>query len=287
MKQLSIHHSTEYQFSSPVKLEQHTLMIRPRSGHDVRVEGSTLHIDPVPTIIWRRDLYNNSVATLDFSKGETLFLRIVSDVTVQQFEHEADELKISDTAENWPFVYESKYRLDLLPFQTPTFWHDQDMIGQWVNGIIAEHSDWKTADLLARLANETAQNFGYAMREEAGVQSPAETLYKREGSCRDFATLFIEACRYLGLAARFVSGYLYAPDMEAAATTTHAWSEVYLPGLGWQGFDNTSGRFAGGDHIATAIARHPEMVPPVSGSFFGPGGTQSSMYVNVQVREMV
>lgn len=286
MKQLSIHHATEYQFSAPVRLNQHAMMIRPRSGHDVRVEGSTLHIDPVPTIVWRRDLYNNSVAALDFPPGDTLSLRIISDITVQQFEHEADELKISDAAEAWPFVYESKYRLDLLPFQTPTFWNDQDVIGQWVNGIIAEQSDWATADLLTRLANETAQNFGYAMREEAGVQSPGETLYKRGGSCRDFAALFIEACRYLGLAARFVSGYLYAPGMAAAESTTHAWSEVYLPGLGWQGFDNTSGRLVGADHIATAIARHPEMVPPISGSFVGPGGTTSSMYVDVKVCEL-
>ena len=103
------------------------------------------------------------------------------------------------------------------------------------------------------------------------------------GSCRDYATLFIEACRCLGLASRFVSGYLHAPATEAGNASTHAWAEVYLPGKGWQGFDPTVGEITGNRHIAVAVARNPEAVPPVSGSFVGPGQTLPRMVVNVQV----
>ncbi len=287
MKHLSIHHATQYNFSQPVRLGRHTLLLRPRAGHDVLIDRSSLVISPVPTqTLWQRDLYGNSVARVDFDGSDAVNLSITSEVTLQQFEVEDPGLQISDTAEKWPFNYNSQERLDLIAFQTPSYLHDQGQVGQWVDSILAEQSEWCTADLLARLASETANNFQYAMREEEGVQTPIETLHKRGGSCRDYATLFIETCRYLGMAARFVSGYLHAPDLAFAAGSTHAWSEVYIPGLGWRGFDNTSGRMAGPDHIATAIARHPEMVPPVSGSYTGPGGVTSTLSVTVNVSEV-
>ncbi len=286
MKYLSIHHSTEYTFSQPVKLGPHTMLIRPRASHEVRIDSSTLVIDPLPArILWQHDLYGNSRACVEFDQSDVFQLRITSEVGIQQFGVEEQELQITDEAECWPFNYSSLERLDLVAFQTPSFLHDQPQVGQWVKGIMAEQSDWRTSDLLNRLASETATNFNYAMREEEGVQSPANTLNRCGGSCRDYATLFIEACRYLGLAARFVSGYLHAPDLAFAAGSTHAWSEVYLPGLGWRGFDNTSGRLTGPDHIATAIARHPEMVPPISGSFSAPADTTSALQVTVNVTQ--
>ena len=127
------------------------------------------------------------------------------------------------------------------------------------------------------------QQFRYQMREEVGVQSPATTLSQRSGSCRDYATLLIEACRCLGLASRFVSGYLHAPATEAGNATTHAWVEVYLPGTGWKGFDPTSGEVTSSQHIAVAVARDPETVSPVSGSFIGLGMMMPILLVNVQV----
>jgi transglutaminase-like putative cysteine protease len=108
-------------------------------------------------------------------------------------------------------------------------------------------------------------------------------LASNSGSCRDFAALFMEACRYLGLASRFVSGYLFAPSTEAGNASTHAWAEVYLPGAGWKGFDPTSGVVAGNKYIAVAVARHPEAVPPVAGSYLGPTGQQPTLNVAVQV----
>ncbi|MFZ2313343.1 MAG: transglutaminase family protein [Methylobacter sp.] len=134
-----------------------------------------------------------------------------------------------------------------------------------------------------------ATGFAYQQREEPGVQTPADTLTRRTGSCRDFATLFIEACRSLGLAARFVSGYLYSLTLPQGQGATHAWSEVYLPGAGWKGFDSTSGQVVGNQHITVAVSRHPESVPPVSGSFIAsPTANPQSpeMTVMVEVTEI-
>jgi transglutaminase-like putative cysteine protease len=102
--------------------------------------------------------------------------------------------------------------------------------------------------------------------------TPAETLALGTGSCRDWAFLFMEAARHFGLAARFASGYLNTPPSSANYGATHAWAEVFLPGVGWKGFDPTTGLVVGTDHIAVAVARLPESVPPIEGSFIGPPG---------------
>jgi len=141
----------------------------------------------------------------------------------------------------------------------------------------------ETLSLQSKLNKAIYSEFQYRMREEAGVQSPTQTLELGSESCRDYATLFIEACRCLGLASQFVSGYLHAPATETGNASTHAWAEVYLPGMGWQGFDPTIGEVTGNRHIAVAVARNPEAVPPVSGSFIGPEATMPTMLVNVQV----
>ena len=116
------------------------------------------------------------------------------------------------------------------------------------------------------------------------MQSAADTLSRGSGSCRDFANLFIEAARHLGLSARFVSGYLHTPPSAIDFGATHAWAEVYLPGAGWKGFDPTVGAIAGTTHIAVAVARLPESVPPVAGSFVGPPG--ANLNVGVWVTEL-
>jgi transglutaminase-like putative cysteine protease len=116
------------------------------------------------------------------------------------------------------------------------------------------------------------------------VQTPAETLSRSTGSCRDYAYLFMEAARHIGLAARFVSGYLHSPPTDADYGATHAWAEVFLPGAGWTGFDPTIGSLVGSDHIAVAVAKLPESVPPVDGSFVG--RAQSSLDVGVWVTEL-
>jgi len=144
-----------------------------------------------------------------------------------------------------------------------------------------------TFTLLDRMNREIAGRLLYQLREEQGVQPPALTLARSSGSCRDFAALFMEACRQLGMACRFVSGYLFTFDTDAGNASTHAWAEVYLPGAGWKGFDPTSGEVTGNRHIAVAVARHPEAVPPVAGSYRGPPGESPLFSVAVRVSALV
>jgi transglutaminase-like putative cysteine protease len=138
----------------------------------------------------------------------------------------------------------------------------------WVGNVWNRGTAIQTYTLLQDLTRYINQTFSYQVREEPGVQSPAQTLASGTGSCRDFAMLFMAAARSLGLAARFVSGYLHDP-LSNGPGSTHAWAEVYLPGAGWKGFDPTGGIMVGSDHIPVAVARLPESVPPVAGSFRG------------------
>jgi len=128
-------------------------------------------------------------------------------------------------------------------------------------------------------------DFAYEVREEVGVLAPAETLRRGAGSCRDLAALFLESCRRLGIAARFLSGYVHGPATEAGGAASHAWAEVYLPGAGWKGFDPTNASVVGPDHIPVAVHRHPEAVPPVAGTFTGPKNISQALTVAVQINQ--
>lgn len=144
-----------------------------------------------------------------------------------------------------------------------------------------------THALLGELNRAITRTLAYRRREEPGVQRPARTLTDNGGSCRDFATLMIEACRFLGLPARFVSGYSSTDDIPAALGSTHAWAEVYLPGAGWEGFDSTGGVIARTKHIAVAVGRDPESLPPIAGTFSSESPVTSSLEVQVEVKEIV
>ncbi|MDP1765413.1 MAG: transglutaminase family protein [Methylotenera sp.] len=280
MQRLRIKHLTEYIFPTEVTLNQHRLLLRPREGHDVRIESSKLEITPAYNIKWQRDVFDNSLAIVNFLERSNK-LTISSEVVIQHYEQAPYDFMVEDYAINYPFAYALEEQVDLAAFQQPIFVKDQYIVNSWLQQL--ELNDMETFSLLMKLNQTISQQFCYQIREEAGVQSPAMTLLQRSGSCRDYATLFIEACRCLGLASRFVSGYLHAPATEAGNATTHAWVEIYLPGTGWKGFDPTSGEVTGNRHIAVAVARNPEAVPPISGSFIGLGLMSPMMVVDVRV----
>lgn len=282
MQRLRIKHVTEYVFLAPVTLNCHRLLIRPREGHDVRIESSRLDISPTYTIKWYRDVFDNSLALVHFKK-QAHRLRIASEVIIQHYEADAYHTTANGCLLSSPFSYEPGELMDLTAYQQPSFMHEQPALQCWLSEIGLGVDDSNTLCLHARLNQVIHNQFEYKKREEAGVQSPLQTLNLGSGSCRDYATLFIEACRSLGLASRFVSGYLHAPATEAGNASTHAWAEVYIPGSGWQGFDPTIGKMTGNSHIAVAVARNPEAVPPVSGSYIGPKHASPIMHVNVQV----
>jgi transglutaminase-like putative cysteine protease len=281
LKRLKIKHLTEYVFSSPVTLQQHRLLIRPREGHDLRIESSILNISPAYQIRWSRDVFDNSLATVNFLQPSDR-LTITSEVVIQHYEEAPLDFWMESYAVNYPFSYAEAEWADLAAFQRLGFAQDESRVHEWLLQLGLLNGQRNTFELLTTLNQAIYTQFRYQAREAPGVQTPATTLQYGSGSCRDYATLFIEACRHLGLASRFVSGYLHAPATEAGNATTHAWAEVYLPGTGWKGFDPTSGLVTGTHHIAVAVARDPEAVPPVAGSFIGPN-VAPILQVNVQV----
>jgi len=282
MRRLQITHLTEYQFSNTVTLQPHRLLLRPREGPEVRIESSALTISPAHTVKWHRDVLDNAEAVVDFLEP-TQRLSITSEVVIQHYVDNPFDFLFENYAINYPFPYAPTDRVDLIPFLQPVYPGDEEAIRNWLNLIGLEQPDMPTYALLDQINQAIASRFNYFAREEPGVQTPGQTLAWRQGSCRDFAALFIETCRHLGLGSRFVSGYAHAPATEHWSTTTHAWAEVYLPGAGWKGFDPTNGEVAGSRHIPVAVARHPEAVPPVAGSFIGLTGASPKLIVDVHV----
>jgi transglutaminase-like putative cysteine protease len=285
MRRLRIWHETRYDFGRPVELQDHQLMLRPRERHDVRIESYKLLITPLPCISWHRDTHDNSVATASFS-GRTQQLLITSEVIIQHYDEAPLDFLVSDQALYFPFAYAPDDAVDLGPYLQPAAVPGDKALQDWLARFWHPPERVQTYVLLERLCEGIAAGLTYRVREEPGVQPPSRTLALGGGSCRDFATLFIELVRALGLAARFVSGYLATPLANADSGATHAWAEVYLPGAGWKGFDPTIGRLTGSDHIPVALARRPDAVPPVAGTFIGPRTASPSLQVQVSVTSL-
>ena len=285
MRRLRIKHLTEYRFASSVNLQPHRLLLRPREGHDVRIASSKLDIFPAAAVRWHRDAFDNSVAVASFL-GATERLTVASEVDIEHYEEAPLDFLVADYAVNYPFVYNADERVDLSPFQSPVFGSDRSALQAWFDRLGIGRGTMETYVLLDRMSKAIARELKYVIREEPGVQSPAQTLASGMASCRDYATLFMEACRFLGLASRFVSGYVHAPETEEGNANTHAWAEVYLPGPGWKGFDPSTGELTGSRHIPVAVARHPETVSPVTGSFLGATSPPPSLLVDVRVESL-
>jgi transglutaminase-like putative cysteine protease len=285
MRRLLIKHVTTYQYTEPVTLLPHKLLLRPREGHDIRIESAELVIFPAHHLQWQRDVYDNAMAEATFTERGSQ-LSIDSRVLIQHYDDQPLNFLVADYAVLFPFQYNAAERADLGPYLSAIFEQDRPLLSTWMHQFWNSGQVVETYLLLEWINKAIATGFTYQQREEPGVQTPATTLTSRAGSCRDFATLFIEACRSLGLAARFVSGYLCSPTLLQGQGATHAWSEVYLPGAGWKGFDSTSGQVVGNHHIAVAVSRHPESVPPVSGSFQATTPQSPLMRVMVEVAEI-
>jgi len=282
MQRYKIFHRTYYNFSGTVSLLPHTLLLRPRESHELRIESSILKLTPSATLRWHRDVEDNCVAIASFDSPADQLI-IESEVIIQQYNDAPLDFLVAEYAANYPFAYTPDDWIVLAPYVNTAEYTVGNQLSDWVTNLWSGESI-QTYALLQRLCTHIHQTLSYQLREEPGVQSSTETLSLGTGSCRDFANLFMEAARCLGLASRFVSGYLHAPPSTVNFGATHAWAEVYLPGAGWKGFDPTIGEIAGINHIAVAVARLPELVPPIAGSFVGLPG--ASLNVGVWVTEL-
>lgn len=281
MKRFKILHNTQYDFTDQVELLPHTFRLRPREGHELRIESSKLNISPTATLRWHRDVEGNSIAIASFIKKVNV-LNIESEVIIQKYDLNPLDFMISDYALNYPFNYQVEDAISLAPYLNKPENLNSNLV-DWANGIWNRREKIQTFPLLNRINQKIFQSLTYVKREKEGVQSAEWTIASGSGSCRDFASLFMAIAQLMGFAARFVSGYIFSGPNQSQPQSTHAWAEVFIPGAGWKGFDPTFGTIVGAEHIATSVARRPDLVPPISGSFFG--NTGASMTVEVWVTE--
>jgi transglutaminase-like putative cysteine protease len=280
MKRIRITHRTEYSYHWPVTFGPHRALLRPREGHDIHIHSSRLEIEPGASVRWLRDIYGNSIAIITFAEPACQ-LRLLSEVDVDLYDDVPIDCLIDPSSSLYPFQYAVDEQVELIPYRLHSYPHDGPAMQKWLLDLYRPGQTINTSEMLSQLNTRIYESFRYARREEAGVQLPCQTLAQGSGSCRDFAVFMMEAARHWGFGARFVTGYIQMGEGQHGAT--HAWTEIYLPGAGWRGFDPTNNKLAGLEHVSVAVAREQENASPLTGSWEGPANAFAGMNVSVQV----
>ena len=269
---VALHHVTHYRYDRAVELGPQIVRLRPAPHSRTRVLSYALKVQPENHFInWQQDPQGNYLARLVFPE-KTEQLRIEVDLVAEMAVFNPFDFFLEPYAEKIPFSYAADEQKELAPYLetlalTPRF-------TEYLNAI--DRTPVASVDFLVALNQQLSEDIRYLIRMEPGVQTPEHTLDSASGSCRDSAWLLVQLLRHLGLAARFVSGYLIQLTADQKAldgpsgtdvdfTDLHAWCEVYLPGAGWIGLDATSGLFAGEGHIPLACSPDPSSAAPISG----------------------
>ncbi|MGV2126874.1 transglutaminase family protein [Agrobacterium vitis] len=283
----SVRHITSYRYKRPVEFGEHRLMFRPRDSFDQTLLSSHLDVNPKPDYVrWIHDVFGNCVALVGFT-GKARELCFGTNIRLDHTQQVEMDLQIDAEALHYPFAYDPEEVVDLERTIKRHFADPDDEVGRWTRQFVRIGQPTETGRLLMTLCYAIHESFIYARRLEHGTQTPLETLRLRRGTCRDFALLMMEAARSLGLAARFVTGYIYVPDRDGSTKlgggSTHAWCQVYLPGAGWVEFDPTNGIVGNRDLIRVGVARDPKQAVPLSGSYDGDASDFDTMSVQVNV----
>ncbi|MBB5729792.1 transglutaminase family protein [Sphingomonas prati] len=283
---LTIAHSTRYAYRHPVSFGEHRIMVRPRESHDQRLIEARLDITPAPANLrYIHDVFGNSVAIARFDR-RARELRFDSVVRMEHSPAGDHAVAIEDYARAFPFTYAGEDMPDLLRSIERQHLDPERIVDSWARSFVKDDRRTDTAEMLATMTETIRREFTYVPRYEQGTQSPIETLNRRQGTCRDYAVLMMEAARALGLAARFVSGYVYSPSRgegRVGGGNTHAWVRIFLPGSGWVEYDPTNGIVGNRGLIRVAVARDPMQAVPLSGSWAGFPGSDTGMTVDIAV----
>ena len=280
---MDISHTTRFDYDGEVQPGPHLVYLRPRENPLLRVDHFQLDVTPGAHVYWTRDDLDNLPASIQFSTATTA-IEIQSTCSVVTSEIPPLDFLVRDYANAFPFAYEPLHGLNLGVYLAAPERSVQQALKTWLANRIPRQPRETVAWLCA--VNELlCANLRYQRRDVPGIQRPLLTLELGTGSCRDYAVLLIEIARTVGIAARFVSGYLFdALQQESSAGDMHAWVEVYLPGAGWRALDPTHGIFCTSSYVPVAHAAVAESVNPVQGSFFSEKPARARMTTRVQVR---
>ena len=270
---VALNHVTHYKYDRPVKMGPHIVRLRPAPHCRSNILSYSLKIEPAEHFInWQQDAFANYLARLVFPEPMTEF-KVTVDLVAEMSVYNPFDFFLEPEAETYPFSYDEALKLELQPYLVTEAATPE--LAKFVASI--DLTERRTIDFLVGINQRLQGLIGYVIRMEPGVQTPEQTLTLKSGSCRDTGWLLVQTLRHLGLAARFVSGYLIQLKSDVKAldgpsgtevdfTDLHAWCEVYLPGAGWIGLDPTSGLMAGEGHIPVACTPTPGSAAPVSGA---------------------
>ncbi|MER9437028.1 transglutaminase family protein [Mesorhizobium sp. M0618] len=268
----AVYHLTHYKYDRPVVLGPQIIRLQPAPHSRTKVLSHSLKVEPANHFVnLQQDPYGNFLARFVFPEPVTE-LKIEVDLVADMTVYNPFDFFVEPSAEAFPFEYPEEIRDDLAIYRTP------EPAGPLLSALLKtiDRSAANTVNFLVDLNARLQREIAYIVRMETGVFSPEETLAAKKGSCRDSSWLLVQILRNLGIAARFVSGYLVQlkPDLVALDgppgtatdfTDLHAWCEVYLPGAGWIGFDPTSGLLTGESHVPLAATPHFRNAAPISG----------------------
>jgi transglutaminase-like putative cysteine protease len=281
---LTIRHVTTYEYRRPVSFGTHRMMLRPRDDDDQKVLLSDIDIAPAPSeLAWTRDAFGNHVAIARFA-SRAAALRFESTIRV---EHDPVFFSADDIAEHakrYPFAYSRGEQDDIAGFVAL---QPKDAgVERWARSFLRDDGTADTHDLLVGMTRSIRNTFRHGARHQPGTREPAQTLELKSGACRDLAVLMIAGLHALGIAARFVSGYLNLADPDDDSITggnTHAWVQAFVPGAGWIDFDPSSGNVGSENLVRLAVAHEPRDTLPLEGTFTGFASDHLAMRVAVKV----